>query len=58
MKGKDLITLLEKEGWQLDRVRGSHHIMIKGKKTLVIPVHTKDIGTGLLHKILKQAGLK
>ncbi len=58
MKGKDVISLLEKNGWKLDRVRGSHHIMIKDDKTVVVPVHTKDIGKGLLNKILKQAEVK
>ncbi|HED38041.1 MAG TPA: type II toxin-antitoxin system HicA family toxin, partial [Ignavibacteria bacterium] len=31
MKGGDLIKLLEKEGWVLDRISGSHHIMVKDK---------------------------
>jgi len=29
MKGSKLIKLLECEGWVLDRISGSHHIMVK-----------------------------
>jgi len=54
-----LIKLLKEKGWELDRIEGSHHIMIKGKKTLSVPVHgNKDMGKGLLHALMKQGGLK
>ena len=59
MTGKELIKLFKKEGWELDRINGSHYIIIKGKKTLSIPVHSnKDIPKGLLEKLLKEGGLK
>jgi predicted RNA binding protein YcfA (HicA-like mRNA interferase family) len=58
LKGKDLVKLLEKNGWVTDRINGSHHILKKSNKTTIVPVHSTDIGTGLLDKILKQAGLK
>ncbi|HAP66297.1 MAG TPA: addiction module toxin, HicA family [Nitrospinae bacterium] len=59
MTGWELVKLLEKEGWFLDRIKGSHHIMIKDDKTLSVPVHgSKDLGKGLLNKLLKQGGLK
>lgn len=58
MKDKDLLKLLKDNGWKLDRIRGSHHIMIKDNKTEVIPVHNKDVPTGLLNTILKRTGLK
>ncbi|MEO0671156.1 MAG: type II toxin-antitoxin system HicA family toxin, partial [Pseudomonadota bacterium] len=29
ISGKELIKLLETAGWQIERVRGSHHIMRK-----------------------------
>jgi predicted RNA binding protein YcfA (HicA-like mRNA interferase family) len=57
--GKDLIGLLKENGWELDRIKGSHHIMIKGNKTLSVPVHSnRDLPKGTLNKILKEAGLK
>ncbi|HHE64818.1 MAG TPA: type II toxin-antitoxin system HicA family toxin [Bacteroidetes bacterium] len=60
MKGKELIKLLEKEGWVLDRISGSHHIMIKDKKrSIPMPVHKgKDIPKFLVKTILKQADIK
>jgi len=59
MNGKQFIKLLQQNGWSLDRVEGSHHILIKGDKTLSIPVHSsKDLGKGLLHALMKQGGLK
>jgi predicted RNA binding protein YcfA (HicA-like mRNA interferase family) len=59
MAGKELIKLLKDKGWRLDRVQGSHHIMIKGKYTLSVPVHgNKDLGRGLLHALMKQGKLK
>lgn len=58
MKGKELIKLLKKDGWELVRVNGSHHVMKKDKKTEIIPVHNKDIPIGLANAIMKRTGLK
>ena len=59
MSGKDLLKKMEKAGWTLDRVNGSHHMMVKRNQTLTVPVHAnKDLGVGLLNKLLKEAGLK
>jgi len=58
MKPKKLIKILKHGGWEVDRIQGSHHIMKKDNQTVSIPVHNKDLKTGLLNKILKQTGLK
>lgn len=58
MKGKDLVKVLQQNGWRIDRINGSHHVMKKDNKTEIIPVHNTDIPTGLLNKILKRTGLK
>ena len=59
MTGKEFIKLLKKEGWKLDRINGSHHIMIKEKLTLSVPVHSnKDLPSGLLNRLMKDGGLK
>ena len=59
MTGKQLIKLLVEKGWVLDRVSGSHHIMVKGEQTLSVPIHgKKDLGRGLLSSLMKQGGLK
>jgi predicted RNA binding protein YcfA (HicA-like mRNA interferase family) len=59
MKGGDLIRELEKAGWVLERVRGSHHVFKHPAKPhpVVVPHPKKDLGTGLVAAIRKQAGL-
>lgn len=53
-KGKDLVKEFQKAGWSLDRINGSHHIMVKGAKTASIPVHgSKELGKGLENKLRK-----
>lgn len=59
MKGTEIIKKLRENGWELDRIKGSHHIMKKGKQIVPVPVHgTKDIPTGTLKSIEKQTGVK
>jgi len=60
MTGKEILKLLKKYGWKLDRVNGSHHIMKKdGFPPLPVPVHgNKDLKKGTENKILKRSGLK
>lgn len=58
MKDKDLIKLLKKNGWNVVRINGSHHVLQKDGKTIVVPLHGKDVPIGLLNNILKEAGLK
>ena len=58
MKDKDLLKLLKQNGWKVVRVKGSHHVMQKEDEIEVVPVHGKDVPTGLLNKILKRTGLK
>ena len=49
MNGKQVIKKLEANGWVLNRVKGSHHIMAKEGKAVPVPVHgTKDLMSGLL----------
>jgi predicted RNA binding protein YcfA (HicA-like mRNA interferase family) len=42
MSGKDFVKKLMKDGWMLDRVNGSHHIMRKNGVILSVPVHTNE----------------
>ena len=58
MKDKDLLKLLQNNGWKVARVQGSHHILQKDGKTEVVPIHGRDVPIGLLTKILKRTGLK
>lgn len=56
LTSKKLIKLLEKKGWKLSRVKGSHHTFEKPGVSyhITVPHPTKDIATGTLQKILKQ----
>ncbi len=59
MTGKEFVKRLKSLEWELDRINGSHHIMIKGNRTLSVPVHgNKDLPTGLLNRLMKDGGLK
>lgn len=59
MIGRELLKLLRANGWQLDRTKGSHHIMTKGSKTISVPVHgAKDLPKGTLNAILKEAEIR
>ena len=60
MKSDSLIKSIEKDGWFLVRIKGSHHhFKHPVKKGIVtVPHPKKDIPKGTYNSILKQAGLK
>lgn len=59
LTGKQFVERAKEAGWVVDRIASSHYIMVKGDKTISVPVHAgKPLPTGLLYKLLKQAGLK
>lgn len=59
MTGKEIIKLLEQQGWVILRVNGSHYRLGKGNLRTTVPIHgKKDIGKGLLASIEKQTGVK
>lgn len=58
VKSGDLIRELEQAGWELDRIRGSHHVFKKpGHRPIVVPHPKKELGKGLAAAIRRQAGL-
>jgi len=59
MSSKDLMKLLKKDGWYLDRVNGSHYqFKHKSKNGLVtVPHPRKDLPIKTVESIFKQAGL-
>ncbi len=57
MKDKELLALLLKNGWRIDRINGSHHILTKGNQTVSLPVHGKDLAKGLETAIKKKTGI-
>lgn len=59
LTAKDVIRILERRGFILDRVKGSHHIYLhpdNGQRA-VVPFHRRDLPQGTLLSILKQAGV-
>ncbi len=59
MTGKDVIGKLKANGWTLDRIHGSHHILTKDRRAVPVPVHgSRDLGAGLLAAIQRQTGVK
>ena len=61
LSGKELARIVERRGWNLLRVHGSHHIYGKVGSTvrLSIPVHgNQRLKRGLLAHLMKVAGLE
>lgn len=60
LTGKEIVKVLEKLGFNITRIRGSHHILKhKDGRMTVIPVHSNEIiGPGLFLKILDNCELK
>ena len=59
--GRQICKALERKGWVLDRVRGSHHIYKKlGRPgTIPVPVHgNKTLKPKTQQSIMKSAGLR
>ncbi|MCZ6535054.1 MAG: type II toxin-antitoxin system HicA family toxin [Chloroflexi bacterium] len=55
-----MVRALQRAGWQIDRIHGSHHVLIHAGKpnvTIVVPVHNRPIKKGILADILSQATL-
>ena len=59
LSGKNVIKLLKLLGFEVIRIRGSHHILKhKDGRTTVVPIHSNEIiGPGLLNKILQDCEL-
>jgi predicted RNA binding protein YcfA (HicA-like mRNA interferase family) len=57
VSGREVIRALERAGWYLHRVRGSHHIMkAPDGRRVSIPVHgNRTIPIGTLEGIIEQA---
>jgi predicted RNA binding protein YcfA (HicA-like mRNA interferase family) len=55
---REVVRAFEKGGWQHDRTKGSHYIMIRpGMPGLLsVPMHD-PIRKGTLRKLIRQAGL-
>jgi predicted RNA binding protein YcfA (HicA-like mRNA interferase family) len=60
ISGRDLARIIERRGWTLLRVNGSHHIYGKSGSVvrLSVPIHgNKPLKAGLLKHLIKLAEL-
>jgi len=60
VSGKEFVRILQKHGWVLKRINGSHHVFTKEgrQERIVIPVHgNRPLKIGLLKSQMKTAGL-
>jgi len=61
MKVREIVKLIEKDGWYHARTRGSHHQFKHASKPGLVTVPGRsgdELAPGTLNSILKQAGLK
>lgn len=61
ISGKHLCKILEKKGWELKKIHGSHHVYMKSgrKERISVPVHgNKDLKIGMLKAIMKIAEIQ
>jgi len=58
--GRDIVRALERAGFLVDRVVGSHHVMVHpqdSRRTVSVPVHgNRELKRGTLRSIIRQAG--
>ena len=60
VSGRDLARLVQRKGWALARIHGSHHIFIMPgrRERIVIPIHgNRPLKVGLLRSLMKIAEL-
>lgn len=56
VSGAEAIRALERLGFEVKRLRGSHVVLRKGSIVCVVPKHY-ELKTGTLSGVLKQAGV-
>lgn len=57
LKPKLVIKALERNGFYVHHVSGSHYILKKDALRVTVPYHNKDLKPGTLRSIIGQAGL-
>ena len=60
VSGRRVVQVLQRAGFVIDRIVGSHHVMVypgDPTRTVVVPVHAgRDLRPGTFRSILRQAG--
>ncbi len=58
VSGRELARAIQKRGWSLARIKGSHHVFTKlgHRERIVIPIHgNQPLKFGLLRSLMKIA---
>lgn len=60
LNSKKILKILEKAGFCIDHISGSHYILYNhlSGKHITVPFHAKDLPKGTLHSILKSAEIE
>ena len=60
VSGREVVRALERAGFVMERIAGSHHIMAHpddARRVLTVPVHgARDLKPGTLRGVVRQAG--
>ena len=54
--GNEVIKILQRMGFVLTRIRGSHAVLRNGTAVCVVPLHD-ELAVGTLRGVLRQAGV-
>jgi predicted RNA binding protein YcfA (HicA-like mRNA interferase family) len=57
VKPSRVIKALQRHGYYIHHVRGSHYFLRKSDHNVVIPYHNRDLKPGTLRSIIEQSGL-
>jgi predicted RNA binding protein YcfA (HicA-like mRNA interferase family) len=61
ISGREVVRALTKAGFVVDRIAGSHHVMVFSgdpTRTVTVPVHAgRDLKPGTLRSIIRQTRL-
>jgi len=57
LTARKMIKALQKLGFIIEEVRGSHYHLSKGIYKTTVPLHSRDLSRRMIMNIIKQAGL-
>lgn len=59
LNSKEVLSILQKNGFEIDHISGSHYILYNfiTKRRVTVPFHTKDLPKGTLFSIIKSSGV-
>lgn len=61
VKGREVIRALQRAGFVVDRIVGSHHVLVDPgdpARAVTVPVHgARDLKPGTLRSIIRRTGL-